>query len=54
MTNNKYDDVGLSALNGYYEELMQLNCEIDAIKSKNKITEKYPEMEDWEFEIIEM
>ena len=51
-TGERYDDEGLRALNGYFEDYFHLKEPYNEIALVNEIRTKYPKTEYWDFEII--
>ena len=53
-TKRVHDDFGLMALNGYYEDIIEMNEPIDEIMFHLQFEQDLPEYKGWNLQIIEI
>ena len=53
-TGKRHSDEGLRALNGYFEDIVELNDNYDKISLILKYEEMYPRISGWDFQIEEI
>lgn len=49
-----HDDAGLKALDGYYEEILEVSDQVDIVKIAQNFEKNHPELSGWNIQIEEI